>query len=214
MLQHSKSLISFRVISLRMILALFLFTGIFSFSSSNCSAEIEEAHSNLTPWSGYWWPHYEGAILGPLSKYDKTTGKNSTAWEKNNHPSGSQVPKWFGYCHAWAASAVMEQEPRKSRQVQGPASSLVLKVSDQKGWLAVGHAKDVANSYGDRFGDNRGSEDRHDLAPDQLWRLLKLYVKQQGIPLILDVEAGDQVWNYPIYAYRIQYQPQAGTNSI
>ena len=214
MRQHSKSLISFRVISLRMILALFLFTGIFSFSSSNCSAEMEEAHSNLTPWSGYWWPHYEGAILGPLSKYDKTTGKNSATWEKNNHPSGSQVPKGFGYCHAWAASAVMEQEPRKSRQVQGPASSLILKVSDQKGWLAVGHAKDVANSYGDRFGDNRGSEDRHDLAPDQLWRLLKLYVKQQGIPLILDVEAGDQVWNYPIYAYRIQYQPQAGANGI
>ena len=214
MFQHLKSLISFRVTSLRMILALFSFLGIFSFNSSNCYAEMEEAHSNLTPWSGYWWPHYEGAILGPLSKYDITTGKQSKVWEQKHHPSGSQVPKWFGYCHAWAAASVMEQQPRKSRKVKGPVGSALLKVSDQKGWLAVSHAKDVANSYGDRFGDNRGSEDRHDLAPDQLWRLLKLYVKQQGIPLILDVEAGDQVWNYPIYAYRINYQPRAGSSGL
>ena len=32
-----------------------------------------------------------------------------------------------------------------------------------------------------------------------LWRLLKLHVKEQGVPLILDVEAGAEVWNYPVY---------------
>ena len=43
--------------------------------------------------------------------------------------------------------------------------------------------------------------------------MLRLYVKQRGIPLIVDIEAGTQVWNYPVYAYRVEYQP-AGPNNV
>lgn len=165
---------------------------------------LEEAHSRTVPWSGYWWPHHQGAILLPLSKYDQLTGAKAAEWEKKHHPSGDAVPKWHGYCHAWAASAVLDREPAQDRDATREERKARLQVGDQKGLLAASHASDIANTYGDRFGDGEGSEEPQDLAPDTLWRLLNLYIKQQGVPLVLDIEAGPEVWNYPVYAYRIR----------
>lgn len=178
------------------------------FGTTNATETVEEGRAQIIPWSGYWWPHHEGAMLKPLGKYDQLTGSQAAAWEREHHPPGDRVPRWHGYCHAWAASAMMEGEPAKRRFDGHPSRPIELRVGDQKGLLAVCHALDVANSYGDRYGDGEGSEDQQDLPPDTLWWLLKLYIKQQGVPLILDVEAGEQVWNYPIYAYRIEHQAE------
>ena len=73
--------------------------------------------------------------------------------------------------------------------------------------LIAAHTQDVTNAWGDRFGDGEGSEDRQDLSPDTLWRLLKLHIGQKGVPLVLDVDSGAEVWNYPVYSYRIEYEP-------
>jgi len=85
-----------------------------------------------------------------------------------------------------------------------------LSVGDQKGLLTACHTQDLANSWGDRFGDGEGSGDPQDLRPDLLWRLLKLHLGQRGVPLVLDVEAGAEVWNYPIYQYELRYYPISG----
>jgi hypothetical protein len=173
------------------------------------AAVVEEGHAQVVPWSGYWWPHREGALLGPLGKYDRICGRQAAEWERTHHPARPDVPAWHGYCHGWAASAILEKEPGKVRPARArTGDSIDLWVRDQKGLLAASHAQDVANVYGDRYGDGLGSEDIQDLAPDALWRLLKLYVKQQGVPLIVDVEAGPEVWNYPVYAYRVSYGPR------
>jgi len=173
---------------------------------------IEQARSEVIPWSGYWWPIREGRIFGPLGKYDQITGRRATAWEREHRPADPQAPSWHGYCHAWAASAVMEAEPSQSRSVRARSGrSVGLGIGDQKGLLALCHTEDVANSYGDRFGDGEGSEDKQDLAPDVLWHLLKLYVKQNRVPLVLDIEAGPEVWNYPVYAYQIDYAQQGSS---
>jgi len=169
---------------------------------------LEEARAQVVPWSGYWWPLRGGGILKPLDKYDRLTGSKAGAWELEHHPLSTDTPEWHGYCHAWAASAMMEKEPRMPRvaRVRNPRP-VELRVGDQKGLLAACHTCDVANVYGDRFGDREGSEDKRDLAPDRLWYLLKLYVKEQRVPLILDIEAGPEVWNYPVFGYRLQYSP-------
>ncbi|MBI1902424.1 MAG: DUF4384 domain-containing protein [Planctomycetia bacterium] len=175
-------------------------------------ADVDEAQAQVAPWSGYWWPHHEGRLhaagaQSPLGKYDAIATRQALPWERKTHPAGDDVPHWHGYCHAWAASAVLEAEPRQARR--GMSSSHPdLRVGDQKGLLAVSHAMDVANHYGDRFGDEEGDEDADDLAPDVLWQLLKLYVQQQRVPLILDVDAGPEVWNFPVYAYRVEYTPR------
>jgi|GEM_PF-626861 len=172
---------------------------------------VDEGQAGYTPWSGYWWPLREGRMLHPLTKYDRLTGRAAADWERKHHPATPDTPEWFGYCHAWAASAVMETEPVKIRQHGSSGDPIHLSIGDQKGLLAACHACDVANSYGDRFGDGEGSEDRQDLGPDQLWRLLKTYLQQQGVPLILDVESGPEIWNFPVYSYRVNFRPSHGS---
>jgi hypothetical protein len=171
-------------------------------------AGVEEGMARHTPWSGYWWPIGKGELLAPLGKYDYLTGGAATQWEQANHPPGPNVPEWFGYCHAWAASAVLEYEPRSPQPVAGPGGqALTLGIGDQKGLLAAAHTQDVANNFGDRFGDGEGSEDFHDLDPCTLWELLRSHMKDQGLPIVMDLEAGPEVWNYPVFAYRVEYSP-------
>lgn len=172
-------------------------------------AVVEEGVAKHIPWSGYWWPVAKGELLGPLEKYDTVVGKRAQWWELANKPPGPQVPPWHGYCHGWSAAAILEREP-VVHQVSGGRSGLTpiaLTVGDQKGWLSASHAFDVANYYGDRYGDGEGSEDIQDMAPDMLWQLMKLFIKQHGVPLVMDLDAGEQVWNYPVFAYRIEYYP-------
>jgi hypothetical protein len=177
--------------------------------SQAAEAQIDEGQARATPWSGYWWPSAKGELLTPLGKYDQLTGASAAQWERQHNPPGPTVPGWHGYCHAWASSSVLEKEPAQQHTATGPQGAPVtLGVGDQKGLLAASHSQDATNSYGDRYGDGQGSEDYNDISPDELWRLLRLYVKQQGLPLILDTEPGEQVWNYPVYAYRIEYRPQ------
>ena len=67
---------------------------------------VEEGRAKVLPWSGSWWPHRSGNMLKPLRKYDQLTGKQATGWEEKHHPSNQEVPRWHGYCHAWAASSM------------------------------------------------------------------------------------------------------------
>ena len=188
--------------------------GVALISAQAARAEVEEGAARETPWSGYWWPVSKGELIaGPLTKYDQLTAKAAAQWEYQHNTPGPGVPQWHGYCHAWSASAIMEKEPKKAHSATGPASGqpAMLGVGDQKGMYAAAHAQDVANTYGDRFGDGQGSEDPNDIAPDQLWQILKTYVKQQGLAIVMDLEAGPEVWNYPVYAYRIDYSPIGGS---
>ncbi|HUT93089.1 MAG TPA: DUF4384 domain-containing protein [Thermoguttaceae bacterium] len=175
-------------------------------------AAVEEGAAKHTPWSGYWWPIARGEMLGPLGKYDYLTGANSAQWERGAHPPGPNVPQWHGYCHAWSAAAILEKEPNrpKTARASGGSRALSLSIGDQKGLFSVSHAQDVANHYGDRFGDGAGSEDPHDLEPCTLWEILRTHIKQQKVALVMDLEPGPEVWNYPVYAYRVQYSPSGG----
>lgn len=161
----------------------------------------ESARSQKSVWSGYWWPLRRGEIVVPLSKYDKQTGKKSAEWEKKNNPAGSEVPQWFGYCHAWSASTVLENEPKQVLQ----SGSQSLTVGDQKGLLAIIHADDDAEFVGTRY---EAGGDFTDVEPTALWSALKTYIKEKGVPIVADIEPGEPVWNYPVYAYRTQLIPR------
>jgi hypothetical protein len=173
-------------------------------------AETEEGRVATDIWSGYWWPTSKGEILAPLGKYDLLTNHKSAAWERANNPSGSNVPSWFGLCHGWASSSVMDPEPKKTIK----SGDQILSVGDQKGLLAVCHSDDVANIYGDRFGDGVGSEAQNDITPDELWVVLRRYIKDQKIAVVLDLESGPEVWNYPAFAYRVEHAPIQAGNPI
>lgn len=172
------------------------------------SAEVEQAVAEHIPWSGYWWPISKGELLAPLGKYDALTGSRSMWWELENHPPGPQASPWHGYCHGWAAAAVIEAEPQVARWAT--SSSLTepvpLTVADQKGWITACHAYDPATQYGDRYGDGTGAEDPLDMAPDVLWGLLRQFIQNARRPLVFDLDAGPEVWNYPVFAYRVEHE--------
>jgi hypothetical protein len=192
---------------LALLTACFLTAGLLA-APAPARAQSEEAAADFTPWSGYWWPHKEGRMVGPLTKYDQATGARAAAWEAKNHPKQS-AEGWAGFCHAWSAACVLEKEPKGPISYKGQT----LTVADQKAWLTVSHSADSADFFGRR--NNGGvainSEVYQDLKPDMLWRYLKLYVQQRGIPLIMDIEAGPAVWNYPVYAYRVTWAPSGGS---
>ncbi|HEX5103907.1 MAG TPA: DUF4384 domain-containing protein [Pirellulaceae bacterium] len=169
--------------------------------------QVDEGSAKHIPWSGYWFPMAKGEILEPLRKYDALTGRNAFAWEYQRNPPGQNVPEWHGYCHAWAAAAVLEKEPSQVRAAHYGNGSIPLRISDQKAWLTACHSADAANSYGDRYGDGQGMEDPGDLTPDALWQLLRMFLRDQRVALIMDLDPGPEVWNYPVYAYRIEYGP-------
>ena len=162
---------------------------------------VEEGEADVAVWSGYFWPLREGKMVEPLAKYDSVTGKQAAAWERENNPSGENVPQWHGYCHGWSSSAIMDPEPTSSVSYLGRSFD----VGDQKGLLAARHSADVANIYGRRF---RGAEhdDINDIRPEELWTILRRYLGEQRVPLVVDFEPGEQVWNYPVFKYRVEYE--------
>lgn len=176
-------------------------------ADSLAAQQVDRAVAQHLPWSGYWWPIREGAILEPLRKHDRILGREAALWEARQYPPTPDTPDWVGYCHGTAAAGICEKEPTKQRAaVALGGERITLTIGDQKALLTACHTADVADSYGDRFGDREGSEDRQDLAPDLLWQLLRSYVKERGLPLVLDLEAGPEVWNYPVYAYEVVYR--------
>ncbi len=176
-------------------------------------AGVDEAAARYMPWSGSYWPIRQGLLIrGPLRKYDRATGRRAADWELKENPPLAEVPDWYGYCHAWAAAAVMDREPVRSRSATGvDGVPMGLGIGDQKGMLTACHTDDQAQHYGIRY-EGESGQDPQDIYPDQLWHVLRLYVKQRGMPLILDIEAGPEVWNYPVYAYRVAYRPTGQGN--
>jgi hypothetical protein len=160
---------------------------------------VEEANARTTPWSGYWWPLWEGRLLGPLTKHDQFTKNQAEAFERKRNPPNTGQQKWWGYCHAWSAACVIEKEPTEPRTIKLPdGRQLTLTVGDMN--ASNFHGK---RNYSDKI-------DEVNMTPDLVWQIIDRYIKKQGVPVIMDIDPGNQVWNYPCYAYRIESTPLGG----
>jgi hypothetical protein len=169
--------------------------------------------AKVLPWSGYWWPRSKCELakgLGlfswggsPLKKYDKAaeklTGKQYSAadWELQNHHSKES---WHGHCNGWSAASIMEKEPTQVKKFRG----IEFDISDQKGLLTESYMVSKYNFWGTRY--NGPNDNYDDIDPALFHYLLLTYLKGKGQPLIADIEAGEEVWNYPLYAYQMEWQ--------
>jgi hypothetical protein len=80
---------------------------------------------------------------------------------------------------------------------------VTFRVGDIKGLLTEGHYGDKATLFGQRY---LGEDcDPNDIAPDRLWKVCQDYIGEQGIPLLMDLDNTKEVWTYPVYGYRIDY---------
>ena len=146
----------------------------------------------------------------------RTHGTNpwyAAAWEMLNHwsPAGSG---WWGHCNGWAAAAILANEPRASHEVAfGGDKTMELSVADQKGLLSETYYSQLSNFYGSRYNGNDG-DDISDLSPKAVLQILSTYIGDRGVPLVFDVTAGEQVWNYPAYEYTLSLtETSSGINA-
>jgi hypothetical protein len=171
------------------------------------SAATDEGRSKVIPWSGHWWPMRRGQMANgytndtsPMRKHDQLTRARAASWERANH-SDPDMPQWYGHCHAWSAAAISEPEPTvvvRYRNVR-------FRVGDLKALLTEGHFADKPVLFGTRY--TGPGTDQQDIYPDQLWKLCQDYIGKQGLALLMDLDGGKEVWTYPVYAYRVEYQP-------
>lgn len=151
----------------------------------------EQSTADKIPWAGYWWPMCKGETAlgysphgapGPLEKYDQYIeakyGGDSRAkeWELANHYQPG-CPTWFGHCHAWAAAAVLEDEPRSSITKEG----IIFYVGDLKGLLTECHYSDPVDfQLGTRFNPtNNPSYAYEDVYPNDFTIAIRQWIKDR-----------------------------------
>jgi competence ComEA-like helix-hairpin-helix protein len=121
-----------------------------------------------------------------------------SAWELLNHysPAGGS---WWGHCNGWAAASILTVEPREDIVADYRGHDLPFHPGDLKGLLSENYYSTYSNFYGERYykeGDNE-----NDLTAEAFWKLITIYMKDRGVPIVFDTSWGDQVWNYPTYSY-------------
>ncbi|MFZ2958005.1 MAG: hypothetical protein WA705_14045 [Candidatus Ozemobacteraceae bacterium] len=150
------------------------------------------------PWSGWWWPRRSAPLVKVLNKFDEfvaaRTGKNpgAGAWERKYHKGGEE---WAGHCNGWSAASCLEAEPREPKTVDG----FTFSIGDQKGLLTEQYMDCYFQFYGTRA--NHDAPYDSDILPHHFHRLLLEILKDKQIPLVVDTDAGEPVWNFPAYAF-------------
>ncbi|ACN16086.1 hypothetical protein HRM2_30030 [Desulforapulum autotrophicum HRM2] len=159
------------------------------------NVQVLTGEASFKPWSGYWWPLTEGALVfgyngspSPLGKYDYYTQgvapALASAWEQVNHYTPGGI-SWAGYCHAWANASILEDIQFKTSTHKG----IFFAVGDKKGLMTLAHADDpqiVAYVSDD---------------PSVFHRYLLEYVGENKMAVAADLDNSEAFWSYPIYRY-------------
>ncbi len=182
----------------------------------------EQGQASRVPWSGWWWPLLDSRNPnlyddgGPLEKYDAYFeelgwGNPGTEyWEYENHRTDDPENTWWGHCHAWAAASVIEPEPIAA----GYDAGIYFTVGDLKGLLTESYyTPSSTDSYGTRY-NGEGGDDYDDMYPDLFHQVVLHYIGQQRKAVVADIDASEQVWNYPLYRYEFEYTEDSQYSNV
>jgi hypothetical protein len=182
-------------------------------------AEGVDATADTKPWSSYWYPLTDDILVkgsdrnggrSTLEKYDLFSSK---IWSKNSSSVSNEIssglyidsnqPGWEGRCNAWAMASVMEPEPvLPVAGVEIPGlSGTKFYTRDVKALVVKSYElieEKSVRRFGQRFDGNPG-DDRDDIYPDQFQRVLVSELFEKHRPILMDSDAGSQVWNTPIW---------------
>ncbi|MHB8910684.1 MAG: hypothetical protein ACYDAA_17560 [Syntrophales bacterium] len=108
-----------------------------------------------------------------------------------------QAPGWYGLCANWARAATFEHMDI----LPSSEDNIVFRVGDKKGLLTLAHTRDI----GDRT---------NGALPEEFHFWLLNHIKDHGEAFVADLDAGGQVWSYPIYRYDMQSSRIGNTESV
>lgn len=123
-----------------------------------------------------------------------------SAWELLNqwNPGGGS---WWGHCNGWAAAAILTNEPREEITVTARGVPITYTTADLKGLLSETHYSTYSSFYGERY--YKEGDDINDLSPKAFHQIIQFYLRDQGVPLVFDTTAADEVWNFPAWAAEV-----------
>lgn len=164
-------------------------------------------------WSCWYWPWHNACNPNlydageAMHRYDLYTGSNAQKWEYNHHGPPQNPDPWWGHCHAWAAAAVWEPQPNSARKVGG----VKFRIRDRKGLLVETYNTCANGGSYELFVDNP--------TPGTFWKYLRqeigginsMHGKKMGF--VGELYYGSEVWNYPIYRYKITYSSDSSSYS-
>jgi hypothetical protein len=167
---------------------------------------FETGAAKVVPWSGYWWPYLESANPnlydegGALARYDTyvldKTGVNPGAreWELRHHHGGAS---WWGHCNGWAAASISEPEPRAVTK-----RGISFTQDHIEGLLSELYLSPSYTMFGTPCtGCSTSSSQYKDVTPAQFDQVMREYMGKQRMNVIMDLDPGSEVWNYPAYSY-------------
>ncbi|KAJ3213253.1 hypothetical protein HK099_007500 [Clydaea vesicula] len=140
-------------------------------------------------------------------RFDKELGRNQTI--------GHCIPFWFGLCHAWTPSSIMEPEPQCGVTFNDvefgvmDIKALLIQSYDGTNFSTAFTARRCLDSSGengapklDEFGRFQDLDCR-DMTPHFFHLAMSNMVGIHGKSFIVDVTADVQVWNQPIAGFEI-----------
>lgn len=174
------------------------------------SQQYESNEAAHLPWSGYWWPFNTGGLAtgigyrghpAPLEKYELLTNGDESgplvSWYKEHYYDPDTLD-WYGHCGDWARAASFENyEIWPSSE-----NNIVFRVGDKKGLLTLAHNQDISE-WGNA---NEFPQDFH------YWLLY--YIGEKKRAFIADLDAGEEIWNYPIYKYEMHSNVSGNVKSV
>jgi len=181
--------------------------------------DLPDSGNLATPvWVADWYPSSRGGVAyrpnpkvpSPLEKYDLAmhdSQQRATYWELQTSKTLANV-EWAGHCNGLAAASTMTDEPR----VPVTYNNVYFTTDDVKAlliemWQGGGHIVggrcDAENIQYDSVGRMIQDECR-DLNPATFHIAITNFLGLFRKPIIADLDAGIQVWNYPIISYTVQ----------
>lgn len=133
----------------------------------------------------------------------------ATEFEHVEHGRGvAGVQGWWGHCNAWAAAALMEDEPRIDAEVTKDGRTITFTPGEVKALLTEAWMEHHSSFFGSRHNDpeNEGVS-WDDVTPAAFHIYTATQIGQQGKGFVIDRFTGDEVWNQPMRSYTSRFEP-------
>lgn len=149
------------------------------------------------------------ALTTAKAALPEITIDTATEFERIEHGNGVPgVGSWWGHCNAWAAAALMEDEPKVRGAVEHGGVSVEFTPGETKALLTELWMEHHSSFHGGRHDDPENEGLRYDdLTPAAFHIFFGTQIGQKKKGFVIDRYTGDQVWNQPVRSYIARGEP-------
>lgn len=165
----------------------------------------DSGKSKKAVWSGSWWPLSAGGTGIAMKKYDLVNNSKAALWEEQTAVVSGSI-SWAGHCNGLAGAGSHERKPQRSVSYKGvifsPSDIEALLVEKWQGTDAVTLVGKRCKKDPKPDGSGRiPNAECRDFNAAAFHIIIGTMLGIHEKAFVLDIEIGEQVWNYPAVAY-------------